>query len=173
MGVLIEKLHARDAESLYKFELENRSFFEKMVPTRGSEYYEFEIFKERHETLLNEQADGISYFYLIKAKSGSILGRINLVDIDRPQKIAYLGYRVGQMHTGKGVAKKALKLLLETLTDLNIKLVKAKTTTDNVASQKVLENNGFEQTESNGEEFEMNGQRLKFVNYIFTNSSLA
>ncbi|MCC2252716.1 GNAT family N-acetyltransferase [Virgibacillus sp. AGTR] len=168
MDILIEKLHATDAEDLYKFELENKYFFEKMVPTRGNEYYKFEIFKRRHETLLKEQAEGVSYFYLIKDKNGSILGRINLVDIDRSQKIGYLGYRVGQLHTGKGVAKKGLKLLLETLTDRDIEQVKAKTTTNNIASQKVLEKNGFEQTKTSDQEFEMNGQKLKFVYYKWT-----
>lgn len=33
MDIFIEKLHIRDAEDLLKFELENRTFFEEMVPT--------------------------------------------------------------------------------------------------------------------------------------------
>lgn len=173
MNILIDKLSGTDAKDLYKFELENRTFFEEMVPTRGDDYYNSEVFKIRHETLLEEQAEGISYRYLIKDENGSILGRINLVDIDESQKICHLGYRVGQLHTGKGVAKKALKLLLETVIELDIKQVKAKTTTNNIASQKVLEKNGFEYTETSDEEFEMNGQKLKFVNYTWTNKSLS
>lgn len=139
-----------------------------MVPTRGDDYYKPEIFKRRHESLLKEQAEGGSYYYLIKDGNSSILGRMNLVDIDGSQK-GHLGYRVGQQHTGKGIAKEALKLLLETIPVLDIKQINAKTTTNNIASQKVLEINGFVQTESNDEEFEMNGQKLKFVNYIWTN----
>lgn len=79
---------------------------------------------------------------------------------------------MGQIHTGKGVAKKALKLLLNTIVDLDIKEVKAKTTTNNIASQKVLEQNGFEHTETSDKEFEMNGQMLKFINYTWINKSL-
>lgn len=86
MDILIEKLNDIDEEALYKFELENRTFFEKMVPTRGDDYYKPEIFKIRHKALLGEQAEGISYFYLIKDKKDSILGRINLIDIDEAQK---------------------------------------------------------------------------------------
>ncbi|MCF6409666.1 GNAT family N-acetyltransferase [Pseudalkalibacillus salsuginis] len=173
MDILIEKLNGTDAKALYKFELENRAFFEKMVPTRGDDYYKPGIFRIRHESLLKEQAEGISYFYLIKDENGSILGRINLIDIDETQKFGYLGYRVGQHHTGKGVAKKALKLLLETAIEQGIKHIKAKTTTNNIASQKVLEGNGFKQTASNDEEFEMNGQNLKFTNYIWSNKALS
>lgn len=71
---------------------------------------------------------------------------------------------MGQVHTGKGVAKKAL---LNTIVDLDIKEVKAKTTTNNIASQKVLEQNGFEHTETSDKEFEMNGQ----INHNFYHQS--
>ncbi|MCM3757290.1 GNAT family N-acetyltransferase [Sporosarcina aquimarina] len=167
MEVLIEKLQESDAEDLYKFELENRKFFEETVPTRGDDYYEPEVFKIRHETLLEEQADEISYFYLIKDENGNILGRMNLVDIDGIHKIAHLGYRVGRLYTGKGVAKQALELLLETVVERDIKQVKAKTTTTNIASQKVLEKNGFKQMACEDEEYEVNGQRVTFIYYIW------
>ncbi|WP_025783416.1 GNAT family N-acetyltransferase [Sporosarcina sp. D27] len=167
MDLFIEKLTGTDEKNLYKFERENRNFFEETVPTRGDNYYKPEVFKKRHAMLLEEQAEGISYFYLIKDENGSILGRINVVDIDMTHGIANLGYRVGHLHTGKGVAKKALELLLETVAQLNIKQLKAMTTTNNMASRKVLEKNGFEQTACVDEEFDMNGQKLKFVHYIW------
>lgn len=164
MNIFIEKLHVADEENLFNFEFENRTFFEEMVPTRGDEFYNSENFKKIHETLLEEQVNEDSYFYLIKDSERSIVGRINLVDIEKSDKIGYLGYRVGQAHTGKGIANKALKLLIETVTG-KVKEIKAKTTTNNIASQRVLEKNGFERIESS-EEFEMNGQMLKFVYYI-------
>ncbi|MGN4125584.1 GNAT family N-acetyltransferase [Lysinibacillus sphaericus] len=169
MDVFLEKLHVNDAEDLYTFELENRTFFEEMVPTRGDDYYYPEIFKKRHETLLEEQALGTSYFFLIKDKNNSILGRINLVEINKYQKVGHLGYRVGQIHTGKGIANKALKLLLaETQLGQDIKQIKAKTTTNNIASQKVLEKNGFKREDTRVEAFEMNGQKVRFVYYTLT-----
>jgi len=168
MDVYIEKLQVTDAGELYKFELENRTFFEEMVPTRGNDYYNLEVFKERHESLLEEQVQGSSHFYLIKDKDSSILGRINIVDIDESQKNGNLGYRVGQAYTGKNIATKALKLLVESVNDKDIKQIKAKTTNNNIASQKVLEKNGFERIASDDEEFEMNGQKLNFVYYTLT-----
>ncbi|WOV87236.1 GNAT family N-acetyltransferase [Sporosarcina oncorhynchi] len=170
MDIFIEKLNRLDAEDLYKFEVENRAFFEEMVPTRGDDYYMPEIFKFRHERLLEEQAEEISCFYLIKDEDGSILGRINVVDMDESREVASLGYRVGKAHLGKGVAKKALRLLLETVKEHGVKQVNAKTTTTNIASQKVLERNGFEQIKTGDEEFEMNGQKVKFVTYFWTSN---
>ncbi|SEN97729.1 ribosomal-protein-alanine N-acetyltransferase [Paenisporosarcina quisquiliarum] len=169
MDVYIERLQVTDAEGLYNFELENRTFFEAMVPTRGDDYYNPEIFKKRHEALLEEQVQGVSCFYLIKDKNSSILGRINIVDIDESHKIGHLGYRVGQAHNGKGFANKALKILVEKVVEEGrLKQIKAQTTTNNIASQKVLERNGFERIATSSEEFEMNGQKISFVYYALT-----
>ncbi|WP_342505111.1 GNAT family protein [Sporosarcina sp. FSL K6-2383] len=166
MDIILEKLNFADAEQLFAFELTNRSYFEEMVPTRGNDYYNFDFFKSRHESLLDEQAQGICFFYLIKDAEGSILGRMNLIDIEEHQGIAHLGYRVGQIHTGKGIANRALKLLVEAvMLEGRIKKIKAQTTTNNIASQKVLERNGFEQIGTSDETFEMNNQQLTFVYY--------
>lgn len=81
MNIFIEKLHVADEENLFNFEFENRTFFEEMVPTRGDEFYNPENFKKIHETLLEEQVNEDSYFYLIKDSERSIVGRINLVDM--------------------------------------------------------------------------------------------
>ncbi|WP_251668484.1 GNAT family N-acetyltransferase, partial [Sporosarcina sp. NCCP-2331] len=168
MDISIEKLKSTDQKNLYAFELENRAFFEEMVLSRGNDYYKPEIFRSRHRALLAEQSEGISYFYLIKDQEGTILGRINLVDINKNSKTGHLGYRVGQQHTGKGIAKTALQLLLEKVSELGIKQILAKTTSNNTASQKVLKKNGFTQMEDSNDEFEMNGLKLKFVSYSWT-----
>lgn len=165
LEITLEKLQKEDAEKLFKFELENRLFFEEMVPSRGDDYYHFEIFEKRHQALLEEQDQGLSYFYLIKSNVGSILGRVNLIDIDKSQGIGHIGYRVGQVQSGKGIANKALQLLLEAAPKDGINQILAKTTTNNIASQKVLEKNGFKQITLNNEEFEMNGQVLNFVSF--------
>jgi len=162
----LKKLCIRDAEALFDFELKNKEFFEKMVPTRGEDYYKYDVFLSRLELLLDEQEQGISYFYLIKDELDTILGRMNVVDIEESSSIGYLGYRVGQEHTGKGIASKALKLLVEELSDEgNIKEINAKTTTNNIASQRVLERNKFVQNAISDETIEMNGEKLKFVYY--------
>ncbi|CAH2717349.1 hypothetical protein BACCIP111895_04541 [Neobacillus rhizosphaerae] len=106
MEIMIEKLHAKDVEKLFEFELENRAFFEEMVPSRGDDYYNFETFKHRNKALMDEQAQELIYLYLIKNKEGFILGRMNLVDIEKSQGLGHIGYRVGKAYTGKGIANK-------------------------------------------------------------------
>ncbi len=166
MEISLEELRIADAESLFAFEFNNKDFFEKMVPSRGIEYYQYDVFLSRLKSLLEEQAQGISYFYLIKDNDDSILGRINLVDIDKSKAIGYLGYRVGQLHTGKGIASKALKILLEKIANEGlVNEILAKTTSNNKASQRILVKNGFELFSTTENSIEIGGEKLQFVHY--------
>ncbi|MFB7159285.1 GNAT family N-acetyltransferase [Lysinibacillus sp. NPDC056232] len=164
MKISINSLQESDAEKLLEFEKNNRQFFEQMVPSRGEDYYNFETFQLKHRELLAEQEEEKSRFYLIRDNAGNIIGRINLVDIDTTNNIAEVGYRIGKEYGGKGIGAKALKLLLET--EISVKKIKAKTTTNNIASQRVLEKNGFKQVCIDDDEFEMNGQKLQFIDYL-------
>ncbi|MCK1992052.1 GNAT family N-acetyltransferase [Peribacillus muralis] len=144
MDIYIDRLNEQDAKELFAFECKNRRFFEQTVQSRGDDYYSFGSFEIRHRELLKEQDDAMSSFYLIKEDSGTIVGRINLVDIDRIKGTAQVGYRIGEAFTKKGVANKALQLLVKLAPDMNVTQIHAKTTTVNIGSQKVLVKNGFE-----------------------------
>ena len=165
MDIGLELLTPEDETPLLVFELENRSFFESKVPGRGDDYYQAAGFQCRHRLLLEEQERGESLFYRIKDGKGRILGRINLVAIDRQEGCGSLGYRVGEIHGGKGVAAKAVGLLLGELPALGVKIVDAKTTRDNSASQRVLEKNGFEKKNGSLLEFEEGEKTHSFVHY--------
>lgn len=167
MDITIEKLRLEDAEAVIYFEKENRAYFEKMVPSRGDDYYYYDKFITRHQQLLTEQNQGLSYFYLIRKTNGEILGRINFVDIDNSQNSGHIGYRVGEKHTGQGIAYRALHTLMNNLNREGFTRIFAKTTNNNIASQKVLEKNGFKKLEASADEFVMNGEKLRFVNYIW------
>lgn len=165
MQVIITLLNEVDVEELYQFEVHNRVFFEKMVPSRGEDYYHVETFKVRHKELLLEQEKGLSRFYLIRKVSGEIIGRLNLVDIDSKECTASVGFRVGEQFVGKGIAYQALKLLLKT--ELSIKKIHGKTTTNNIASQKVMEKSGFNKVSTSDEDFHFNGEKVKFLHYLW------
>jgi ribosomal-protein-alanine N-acetyltransferase len=165
MDIYIDRLNERDAQALFAFECNNRRFFEQTVPGRGDDYYSFGTFGIRHKELLKEQEEAISSFYLIKDGSGIIVGRINLVDIDPIKGTAHAGYRIGEAFTQKGIANEALKLLVKLAPDLNVMQIQAKTTSDNIASQKVLVKNGFERISINEEISADSGQKLTFFHY--------
>lgn len=144
MKVDLTLLSMGDANVLFEFETSNKEFFEKYVPPRPESYFNYKEFVKILEALLEEQQVNKSLFFLIKNENGEIIGRINLVDIDWITKTGEVGYRVGKDFIGKGAAAKGLELLKSEAVLMGIKEIKAKTTVDNLPSQKVLEKCFFE-----------------------------
>ncbi|MGL5066922.1 MAG: GNAT family N-acetyltransferase [Sarcina sp.] len=95
--------------------------------------------------MVDEQGKYIHYMYVIKDSTQKIIGRINLVDIVKdPFNKAELGYRIGEEYIGNGYAKKAVELVLEEASEkYKIHRIEAGVSSENIASQKVLESSRF------------------------------
>ena len=136
----LEQLHAGHAPALLAFELVNRAYFAASVSDRGDEF--FDQFAGRHSAMLAEQQAGICAFYVLVADDGSVLGRFNLYDFE--DGTARLGYRVAQQVAGRGVATATvLELCRLAAARHGLRTLRAATTHQNVASQKVLTKAGF------------------------------
>jgi len=146
MEISIQLLSVSDMDKLLKFELLNRDFFENTCQSRGDNYYEIDNFKNILEELIDEQEKGLVYMYLIYNNANEIIGRVNLVDVQRGGfNKAELGYRMGQVHQGKGYATKAVKLILEEAEKKHkLHRIEAGTSANNISSQIVLIKNGFQ-----------------------------
>lgn len=145
MKISIKPINISCVDELLEFETVNRKFFEKTCPPRGERYYDFNVFKSILEELIIEQDKGLVHMYLIYDKHNKIVGRVNLVDIERDDYTkAELGYRIGEEHQGKGYATEAVKLILDEAINIHsINKVVAGTSSKNTASQNVLIKNGF------------------------------
>jgi ribosomal-protein-alanine N-acetyltransferase len=136
----LKRLHADHAPAVLAFELANRAYFAASVSDRGDEYYD--QFADRHCALLAEQEAGICAFYVLVAEDGSVLGRFNLYDVE--DGAAVLGYRVAQHVAGRGVATAAVRELCRLAAAWHgLRILRAATSRDNVASQRVLAKAGF------------------------------
>ena len=136
----LEQLHADHAPAVLAFELANRAYFASFISDRGDEF--FAQFTDRHSALLAEQEAGICAFYVLVADDGSVLGRFNLYDLE--DGTAKLGYRVAQQVAGRGVATKAVQELCRIAAARHgLRTLRAATSHDNAASQKVLAKAGF------------------------------
>jgi [ribosomal protein S5]-alanine N-acetyltransferase len=92
--------------------------------------------------LLAEQEAGIGAFYVLVAEDGSVLGRFNLYDVK--DGTAVLGYRVAQHVAGRGVATATVRELCQLAAARHgLRRLRAATTHENAASQKVLAKAGF------------------------------
>ena len=136
----LEQLRAGHAPAVLAFELVNRAYFAASISDRGDEF--FDQFSGRHSALLAEQAAGICAFYVLVADGGSVLGRFNLYDFE--DGTARLGYRVARQVAGRGVATTTVRELCRiAVARHGLHTLRAATSHDNAASQKVLARAGF------------------------------
>jgi ribosomal-protein-alanine N-acetyltransferase len=136
----LELLHADHAPAVLAFELTNRAYFAAFINDRGDEFYD--QFPDRHSAMLAEQEAGICAFYVLVADDGSVLGRFNLYDFE--DGTANLGYRVAQQAAGRGVATTTVRELCRIAAARHgLRTLRAATSHDNAASQKVLTKAGF------------------------------
>ncbi|MFE6822144.1 GNAT family N-acetyltransferase [Streptomyces sp. NPDC057690] len=134
------QLHAGHAPAVLAFELANRAYFAVSVSDRGDEFYD--RFTDRFSALLAEQEAGICAFYVLVGEDGSVLGRFNLYDLK--DGAAELGYRVAQHVAGRGVATATVRELCRLAAARHgLRTLRAGTSRENVASQKVLTKAGF------------------------------
>ena len=136
----LQRLHPGHAPAVLAFELANRSYFAAFVSDRGDEF--FDQFTEQHSALLAEQEAGAGAYYVLVAEDGSVLGRFNLYRFE--DGTAELGYRVAQHAAGRGLATAAVRELCGLAAARHgLRTLRAATSHDNTASQKVLTKAGF------------------------------
>ena len=136
----LQRLRADHASAVLEFELANRAYFAASISDRGDEFYE--QFTERHDALLTEQQAGVRAYHVLVAEDGSVLGRFNLTFV--VDRSAVLGYRVAQHAAGRGLATATVRELCELATaQYGLRKVRAATSLQNTASQKVLTKAGF------------------------------
>jgi ribosomal-protein-alanine N-acetyltransferase len=136
----LQRLRAEDGPAVLDFELANRAYFAGFVSDRGDEFYE--RFADQHRAMLAEQEAGLGAFYVLVDEDGSVLGRFNLYDVKDGS--AVLGYRVAERAAGRGVASAAVRELCRlAATRHGLRTLRAATSRENVASQRVLAKAGF------------------------------
>ncbi|MEU5546826.1 GNAT family N-acetyltransferase [Streptomyces sioyaensis] len=136
----LKRLHAGHGPAVLAFELANRSYFAASISDRGDDF--FDQFTDRYNASLVEQEAGICAFYVLVAEGGSVVGRFNLYDLE--DGTARLGYRVAERVAGRGVATANVRELCRMATAKHgLRTLRAATSHDNAASQKVLAKAGF------------------------------
>jgi [ribosomal protein S5]-alanine N-acetyltransferase len=136
----LQQLQAGHAPAILAFELANRDYFAEFISDRGDDF--FDQFADRHNALLAEQNAGVGAYYVLVADDGSILGRFNLFNLK--QGSAELGYRVAAHVAGCGVATATVREMCRLAAVRHgLRSLRAATSHENVASQKVLAKAGF------------------------------
>jgi ribosomal-protein-alanine N-acetyltransferase len=134
-----------DAAVLATLLTENRAFLAPWDPIRPDDYFTVTGQRAVIREALERYTLGASLPHVILDGDGRVVGRITLNGIVRGAfQSCSVGYWVGEEHNGKGYAGAALRHVMTLAFDhLGLHRIQAETLVHNVASQKVLERNGF------------------------------
>ena len=136
----LQALRPDHASAVLAFESANRAYFAAFVSDRGDAF--FDEFSERYDELLAERETRRDAYYVLLDDDGSVLGRFNLYDIK--DGTAEVGYRVAKRVAGRGVATAGVRELCRLAApEHGVRRLRARTTHENVASQRVLAKVGF------------------------------
>jgi ribosomal-protein-alanine N-acetyltransferase len=147
---MIEQVELRpvrlaDVDALAGLYASERAFLAPFDPIRPDEFYTAEGQRIEVEHALAQRAAGSRYRFVIEA-DGELVGTLGIGNVvGSVFQSGNLGYFVAQAANGCGVATRAVALAAEqAFGPLGMHRLEAGTLVDNVASQRVLEKNGFE-----------------------------
>ena len=136
----LQSVRADHEAMVLQFELENRAYFCASISDRGDAF--FEEFAERHRDLLAEEEAGVCAYFVLVDDDETAVGRFNLYDL--VDGTAEVGYRVAERVSGGGVATSGLLELIQIAREKHgLRTLRASTSDENAASQRVLAKAGF------------------------------
>jgi ribosomal-protein-alanine N-acetyltransferase len=138
---VIRPVRPEDGEELAALYAANRGFLAPYEPIRPPEFFTAEGQRERLERQL---ADDTHPFAILDGES--IAGTINVFHVVRESlQSCTIGYWIDARRNGRGLATGAVgEVVTYAFDELALHRVEAATLVDNLASQRVLEKNGFD-----------------------------
>jgi ribosomal-protein-alanine N-acetyltransferase len=144
--ISLRPVRLADAAELARTYRENRVFTAPYDPPRSDSFFTEEGQRAELEQAVAQAAVGARFRYVIQSGEG-IVGMISMSNVVRgPFLSANLGYWVAEQHNGRGVGTRAVALVLEAaFQEHGLHRLEAATLLHNVASQRVLRKNGFQE----------------------------
>ncbi len=141
----IRPLELDDADGLAALYARNREFLRPFEPDRDDAFFTPEGQRARVEQTLEGARAGTRFGYAI-LDAGELAGVLGLENvIHGASRSATVSYWVDRGRNGRGLASGAVAEIAEVaLTDLGLHRLQAPVRVDNLASQRVLDKNGFE-----------------------------
>ncbi|PKF49235.1 GNAT family N-acetyltransferase [Enterovibrio nigricans] len=128
--------------ALLDFEIRNKAWFEQHIPARPAHFFDLPGLTRATRQSLDSQSPHTHLMFVVENAQKQIIARANINEVFDDH--AVIGYRVCERETGKGIATKAVTALLDVCRhELTVDHVIAKTTSQNIGSQKVLRRAGF------------------------------
>lgn len=144
--VRIRLVRAEDAAALSRLETRDREYLQAGGPVRSDHYVSVDGQRELLLKLLDGHRAGTCAPFVIEA-DGEVVGRTLLGGIYRGGfQSATVGYWVTESMSGRGIAQRALRLLVEhAFGEQGLHRLEAGVTLTNAASARILTKAGFEE----------------------------
>jgi ribosomal-protein-alanine N-acetyltransferase len=144
--ITLRPVRLADASDLARIYRENKAFMARYDPPRNDSFFTEEGQRVELEQAVAQAAVGARFRYVI-LDGDEVVGMISMSNLVRgPFQSANLGYWVAEQHNGRGVGTRAVALVIEAaFQEHGLHRLEAGTLLDNVASQRVLRKNGFEE----------------------------
>ncbi|GAA2386421.1 GNAT family protein [Dactylosporangium salmoneum] len=165
-GALLRPIEPGDDVALREVSLRNRERFRRSSPVQPESYWTPEGQRGRVDTAVRRNAAGEAWTCVI-VRGEAILGMVSLSSIVRgPFCNASIGYWIDAAEEGRGVMSAAVGAACAVAeAELGLHRVEASTLPDNIASQRVLDKNGFERFGRARNYLYLNGQWQEAVLY--------
>jgi ribosomal-protein-alanine N-acetyltransferase len=134
-----------DVPALTRLLQDSREFLTPWEPQRADDFFTDEVQRGLIRDALDQYGRGATVPHVI-LDDDRVVGRITLNTIVRgPFQSCSLGYWVGREHNGRGLASRAVAAIKEVaFAELGLHRIEASVLLHNLASQRVLDRNGFE-----------------------------
>ncbi len=141
-SIKLELIISDHAEAIFQLAKENRNYLLPWLPwVANMKSVDFISTFIEASTQRNKEGQEFSFVIIENSK---VIGRIGIYKIDRYNKIAEIGYWIGEHHAGKGiVTKTCMAIIRYCFTTLNINRIEIKCATDNFKSQTIPQKLGF------------------------------
>jgi [ribosomal protein S5]-alanine N-acetyltransferase len=142
----LRELSVNDAKPIASFMNYNiaKNLFDVPYPYTMKDALDF--IDSSHSNFKSFNAIHFAVEYRKSARDSLFVGVIGLKDIDLPNKMANLGYWIGEEYWGKGIATASVQLIISyASSELGIKEIYAYVFPENKPSIKVLEKSGMNQ----------------------------
>lgn len=142
--MVFEILSGKHLDLLFRFELENREWFESLISSRGNDFYTSSGVKNHISDYIIQATLGTQYSAVLIVDD-EIVARGNLKKICTDNNSCSVGYRVAKKYAGKGYASYCLRELIKIANNSYlINKVEAQVLDNNPASIAVLKKQGFD-----------------------------
>lgn len=140
----VRLIELADAPAIAEYVARDVEAFSRWDPARPASFYTTKGQTERIDLLLSQHLSGLTWPGVI-VTDGVVIGQVTITGILRgPFQKGFLGYWVASTYQNKGHGSRAVAMALRVMSDeLSLHRAEAFTQVENIASQKVLKNNGF------------------------------